>query len=222
VSAAYTWSKSIDTSSTSNLGGTVANPFNLRDERGRSDWDRRHAFVASWVYTPVSKLQHKLANALFGGWTISGITTIQSGTPLTFIQGDDVALDGTFGDQHAQLQPSVTKNDIELDHSSRSAMISRFFNTSAFVPTNLVARGTYGNAGRGLISGPSASATDLALMKDFSLAERLRLQLRGEAFNAFNQVNFANPTTTVTSGAFGSIRSAGDPRIMQVALKLIW
>ena len=154
VSAAYTLSKSIDTSSTSNLGGTVANPFNLRDERGRSDWDRRHAFVASWVYTPVSKLQNTLANALFGGWTISGITTIQSGTPLTFIMGDDVALDGTFGDQHAQLQPGVTRSDIELGHSSRSEMISRFFNTSAFVPTNLVPRGTYGNAGRGFDQRP--------------------------------------------------------------------
>ena len=57
VSAAYTLSKSIDTSSTNNLGGTVANPFNLRDERGRSDWDRRHAFVASWVYSPVAEAE---------------------------------------------------------------------------------------------------------------------------------------------------------------------
>ena len=72
VTAAYTLSKSIDTSSTNNLGGTVANPFNLRDERGRSDWDRRHAFVASWVYTPVQKLNNPLANAFLGGWTISG------------------------------------------------------------------------------------------------------------------------------------------------------
>ena len=222
VTAAYTLSKSIDTSSTNNLGGTVANPFNLRDERGRSDWDRRHAFVASWVYTPVQKLNNPLANALLGGWTISGITTIQSGTPLTFLMGDDVALDGTFGDQHAQLRPGVTTRDIVIDHADRGSMIDAFFNTAAFVPTNDVPRGTYGNAGRGLISGPALNATDLALMKDFPFSERLRLQLRGEAFNAFNQVNFGNPVTTVNSGAFGRIRSAGDPRIMQVALKLLW
>ena len=73
-------------------------------------------------------------------------------------------------------------------------MITRFFNTSAFVPTNQVPRGTYGNAGRGLISGPALNSTDLALMKDFPFGEQLRLQLRGEAFNVFNQVNFANPT----------------------------
>jgi hypothetical protein len=60
-------------------------------------------------------------------------------------------------------------------------------------------------------------------MKDFPLREQFRVQLRGEAFNAFNQVSLANPTTNVSSaGAFGRIRSAGDPRIMQVALKLIW
>jgi hypothetical protein len=222
VSAAYTLSKSIDTSSTNNLGGTVANPFNLRDERGRSDWDRRHAFVASWVYSPAEKLSNPVVHAFLGGWTISGITTIQSGAPLTFLMGDDVALDGTFGDQHAQLKPGVTVKDIVIDHSSRGAMISGFFNTTAFVPTGQVPRGTYGNAGRGLISGPAVNSTDLALMKNFSLKEQLRLQVRGEAFNAFNQVNLRNPTTNVSSGAFGRIRSAGDPRIMQVALKLLW
>ena len=120
------------------------------------------------------------------------------------------------------VRPGVTGNDIVIDHSSRGDMISRFFNTSAFVPTSQVPRGTYGNAGRGLISGPAFNTTDLALMKDFSLTEQFRVQLRGEAFNAFNQVSLGNPTTNVSSGAFGRIRSAGDPRIMQVALKLIW
>jgi hypothetical protein len=170
----------------------------------------------------VQKLENRVTNLLLGGWTISGITTIQSGTPLTFLMGDDVALDGTFGDQHAQLQPGVTVKDIVLDHRDGASMITRFFNTAAFVPTGQVPRGTYGNAGRGLISGPALNATDLALMKDFPFGEPFRVQLRGEAFNAFNQVNFGNPTTNVASGAFGRIRSAGDPRILQVALKLIW
>jgi hypothetical protein len=223
VSAAYTLSKSIDSSSTDNLGGTVANPFDLTAERGRSDWDRRHAFVASWVFTPVQKLKSPVANAFFGGWTFSGITTIQSGNPLTFLMGDDVALDGTFGDQRAQLRPGVTVSGIIRDHPNRASMINEFFQTNAFVPTNDVPRGIYGNSGRGLISGPAFNATDLALMKDFPLmGERLRLQLRGEAFNAFNQVALGNPVTNVASGAFGRIRSAGDPRIMQIAVKILW
>ena len=73
-----------------------------------------------------------------------------------------------------------------------------------------------------MISGPALNATDLALMKDFPFTEQLRLQLRGEAFNAFNQVNSGKSDDERISGAFGRIRSAGDPRIMQVALKLLW
>ena len=222
VTGAYTLAKSIDTSSTANLGGTVANPFNLRDERGRSNWDRRHAFVASWLYTPPLSFSSGIAQTLLGGWTLSGIHSIQSGAPLTFLMGDDVALDGTSGDQHAQLQPGITREQITLDHPNRASMVAQFFNTKAFVPTNDVPRGTYGNAGRGLISGPAFSSSDFAVLKDFRIREPLRVQFRSEFFNAFNQVNFTQVTTAVNSGAFGRIRAAGDPRVIQFALKVLW
>ncbi len=222
VVGSYTLAKSIDTSSTDNLGGTVANPFNLRDERGRSDWDRRHAAVVSWLWSPPINFGKGLTNKILGGWTLTGIHTLQSGGPLTFIQGDDVALDGTFGDQHAQLKPGVTRSNIVLDHPNRAAMVNRYFNTDAFVPTNLVPRGTYGNAGRGLISGPAFNSSDLSVLKDFVLQERRRLQFRSELFNAFNQVNFGRITTQVNSSAFGRIRSASDGRVIQFALKLLW
>ena len=101
-------------------------------------------------------------------------------------------------------------------------MIARFFNTAAFVPTNQVPRGIYGNAGRGLITGPAFNSTDLSVLKDFQIREPVRLQLRSEAFNAFNQVNFTTVTTSVASSAFGRIRAASDPRILQLALKLLW
>jgi len=136
--------------------------------------------------------------------------------------GDDVALDGTFGDQHAQLVPGITGKDIVLDHSNRASMVSRFFNTDAFVPTNDVPRGIYGNAGRGLISGPAFNSSDMSVLKDFLIREPMRLQFRAEAFNIFNQVNFTRVTTSVTSGAFGRIRSAGDSRVIQFGLKLLW
>jgi hypothetical protein len=222
VVGAYTLSKSIDSSSTDNLGATVANPFNLRDERGRSDWDRRHAFVASWLYTPPIKFDSPVANTLLGGWTITGIHTVQSGAPLTFIQGDDVALDGTFGDQHAMLVPGVTVKDIVLDHSSRGAMVERFFNTAAFIHPNDLPRGVYGDAGRGLISGPASSSSDLSLLKDFVIREPFRVQFRSEFFNAFNQVNFGSVRTAVNSGTFGRLRSAAAGRVIQFGLKLIW
>jgi hypothetical protein len=218
----YTLSKSIDSSSTDNLGATVANPFNLRQERGRSDWDRRHAFVASWLWTLPFKFQNRLEESLLGGWTLTGIHTIQSGTPLTFYMGQDVALDGTFGSQLAQLASGVTTKNIVVDHPNRNAFVNRFFNTGAFVPPNLVPPGTYGDAGRGLISGPAFNSSDFSLLKDFLIREPWKLQFRAEMFNVFNQVNFNNPDTYVTDGTFGVITSAQPGRVIQFALKLLW
>jgi len=222
VLASYTLAKSIDTGSSTNIGWSIANPFNLRDERGRSDWDRRHAFVASWLWTPPIRFDNKLANSLIGGWTLTGITSIQSGGPLTFGMGSDVALDGTGGSQHAQLAPNMTVQNIVLDHPDRNAFINRFFNTAAFVPTRNVPLGTYGNAGRGLISGPASNNTALAALKDFILQEPWKVQFRSEFFNALNQVNFSNPNTNTSSSALGRITSASGGRVIQFALKLIW
>jgi hypothetical protein len=64
--------------------------------------------------------------------------------------------------------------------------------------------------------------TDLAVMKDFPIREALRIQFRGEFFNAFNQVNFAAPQRLAQSGSFGRITSANDGRVAQLALKVIW
>ncbi|MEJ7616593.1 MAG: hypothetical protein WKF30_06410, partial [Pyrinomonadaceae bacterium] len=209
VTASYTLAKSIDMSSTANLGGTVANPFNLRDERGRSDWDRRHVAVASWLWSPSWNFERGWQNTLLSNWTFTGLHSFQSGSPITFLMGDDVALDGTFGDQHAQL----TGAPIVREHRDRGDMVGQFFNTAAFVPTELVPRGTYGNAGRGLISGPAFYGTDFSVLKDFNLSERFRIQFRSEFFNVFNQVNFNNPDRRVNSGGFGRIRSAQQGRV---------
>jgi hypothetical protein len=86
----------------------------------------------------------------------------------------------------------------------------------------LLPRGVYGNAGRGLISGPALANTDLAALKDFALRESWKLQLRGEFFNALNQVNFSNPNQTVSSSAFGRITGAASGRVIQLAVKMIW
>ena len=222
VLGSYTLSKSIDSSSTDNLGATVANPFNLRQERGRSDWDRRHAFVASWLYSPQVHFKNHFANAALGGWTLTGIHTFQSGLPITFYMGEDVALDGTSGSQHAQLVPGITAGQIRISHSNRGAEVAQFFNTQSFVPTSQVPAGTYGNSGRGLISGPAFGNTDMSIMKDFPILERLKLQFRAEGFNVLNQVNLDLPNSYVNSDSFGQIQSAQSGRVIQVALKLLW
>lgn len=224
IQGSYTLAKSIDSSSTDNLGATVSNPFDLHSERGRSDWDRRHAFVASWLWTLPFRFNNHLTNTLLGGWTLTAIHSIQSGAPLTFTIGQDIALDGTGngGGQHAFLEPDITAGNISISHSDRNAMVTQFFNTGAFVPVASLPAGYYGNAGRGLISGPAFSNTDFSVLKDFALRESLKLQFRTEMFNVFNQVNFNNPDTTETDSSFGQITSAQDGRVIQFALKLLW
>ena len=107
-------------------------------------------------------------------------------------------------------------------HGSITKYLNRFFNAAAFVPANLVPRGTYGNSGRNIISGPAFSNSDVTLMKDIILREPLRLQLRGEFFNVLNQVNFSPPNTLVSAGGFGRITGAEAGRVIQLAMKVLW
>jgi hypothetical protein len=220
LNASYVFSKSIDTlpRSTNVYAYTYPDPFDLRTNRGLSDFDRRHAFVASWLWSPGYRFNNPVENTALGGWTLTGITTIQSGSPLTFFAGQDVALDGTNGGSYAQ-HAEETGQPIGISHPSRAAEVAQFFNTAAFA---LPATATYGNAGRGILSGPAFSNTDFSAIKDFTFHERYRVQFRSEFFNVFNQVNFNNPTTSVASGSFGRIRSADSARVIQFALKLLW
>jgi hypothetical protein len=180
--------------------------------------------AASWVWIPRVNLTNPVFRGVLNGWTVTGMHRVQSGSPLAFTMGTDVAQVGTLntGAQYALLVPGATAADVQRNHSSRSDMIAMYFNTSAFVPLNEVPRGIFGDARRGLIYGPGDVNTDFALMRYFSLVSNVRLQLRGEFFNAFNQVNFNNPATNVSSGNFGRITGAGSGRVIQVAAKLLW
>jgi hypothetical protein len=227
-SAAYTLSKSIDMLSSNIFNRGLDNPLDGRANRGRSDFDRRHALVMSWLWSPTWKFDHSWQNGLFSGWTFTGIHTLQSGSPFTVRMGDDVAQDGSGSRQHALLVPGA---QVERDHSSRGDMIAEFFNTDAFVPTNQVPRGVYGDSGRNIISGPGFANTDFSAMKDFRVTERARVQFRSEFFNIFNQVALgcrettggcSDPDNNASSRTFGRIRSAGAAREIQFAIKLIW
>lgn len=227
-SAAYTLSKSIDELSSNIYGRYLDNPLDAKSNRGRSDFDRRHAFVASWLWSPAFEFSNALAKGVLGGWTLTGIHTIQSGSPFSIRMGDDVALDGSGSRQRAQLVDGAV---VERSFSSRADMIAQFFNTAAFVPTGQVPRGTYGNSGRNIISGPGMAQTDFSVMRDFRVKEGLKLQFRSEFFNVLNQVLLGcrettggcnDPDANVSSRTFGQIRSAGSPREIQFALKLLW
>ncbi|MBI1897193.1 MAG: TonB-dependent receptor [Acidobacteria bacterium] len=222
----YVLSKNLDNVVAPQPGITpgVGNPFNLKLDKGRGRFDQRHVVAVSWLWSPPYHFSNRMARHVLGGWTISGFHSIQSGEPIHIVLGTDVALDGTGQSnlKHAVIVPGLTHKDLTLEHPNRDAFWRRFFNTDAFVPVRNMTPGTYGNAGRNLISGPASSTSDFAVMKDFSVREPLRTQLRGEFFNAFNQVNFGAPETRLSSGSLGRIRSASPGRVIQLALKLIW
>ena len=224
ILANYTRARSLDANSTNNNNANVPNPFNLRAGYGPSDFDRRDSFVASWLYPLPIRFDNKVANSLLGGWTLTAIHTVASGLPITFFAGQDVALDGTGEQQYAQLQPGATARTVRISHPNRSSEVNRFFNTQAFVPTSNEPLGIYGNVSRGFISGPAYANTDASLLKNFTLPKTFILQFRAESFNTFNQVNFANPNATASSGAFGRIQStvSSTGRQLQFALKLLW
>ena len=226
VHGSYVLSKNIDTLLTVTPGNTpgVANPLDLSSLRGRANLDKRHMISVTWMWSPPIRFGNKLATRLLGGWTLSGFHRIQSGTPLYINMGTDVALDGTGGAsrQLAQLAPGATLDTIRREHTSRDDFILRFFNPDAFVPVTALPRGMYGNAGRNILSGPAGVNMDGGILKDFALREPLKLQLRGELFNAFNQVNFSDPNTSRSSSSFGRITGAGSGRSIQIAVKLLW
>jgi len=224
----YTLSKSEDELLDQGAGLTagVANPFDLSVMKGRSQFDRRHVLGLSWMWEQSHEFANPVVNALANGWTVSAVHNWSSGQPLSFVMGTDVAIDGTngAGRQFAMFAAGKGADDIARDHGSQEDFINGFFDTSAFTPVSQVPLGSYGNVPKGAISGPAQAKTDIAVSRFFTLPgrERVRLQFRGELFNAFNQVNFGNPNTTANSPNFGRITSADAPRIGQVALKLLW
>jgi hypothetical protein len=220
----YVLSKGIDNVVAPQPGLTpgVSNPFNLLLDKGRGDFDRRHVVSLSWLWSPDVRFSRSLARHLLQHWSVGVFHSIQSGVPIDFQMGTDVALNGTGQAQRAQLVNGVTYNDLVVDRPDRNAFVNRYFNTAAFIPPPQIPRGFYGTSGRNILSGPATNRTDFAVMKDVLVREPLRAQLRGEFFNAFNQVDFGEPNTNASSASFGRITSAGAGREIQVAFKLIW
>jgi hypothetical protein len=159
---------------------------------------------------------------LLGDWQLSGIWSMQSGAPFS-IQG------GNGNDNSGSLQSSGAYGDRAdivsgqpwNQHSGgKSHWINEYFNTAAFT-TNAV--GTYGSSGKNILTGPGTASADAAIMKNWQILERYRLQFRWEMFNALNHPSFALPATDPSAPAsFGQITATGaiPARVMQGGLKL--
>jgi len=218
--AAYTKSKFIsDVSSDKGFAGDIAaaiqNSNNRRLDRSLSPQDISDRLVVSHVYELPFKPQGGFARHLFGGWQLSGITSLQTGRPLIITnQTNNTASLG------GGSRPNSTGQSARLDSGARS--LDRWFNTSAFTEP---APFTFGNVGRTLpdVREPGLVNFDFSVAKNAAIREQVTLQFRAEAFNIMNTPQFGTPGTALGTGQFGVIRSqANSPRQIQLALKLIF
>jgi hypothetical protein len=220
----YTFAKSLDDVSddTNGAGTTFLLPrdsTNIRLDRGRSSFDVRHQLRGGIVYElPFGKgkpwLSHGLGALIAGGWTTSTILDVSSGRPFTASGGFATVVPGTTSNANFSGSPtsigSVSKNASNVTYLS--ATEKAMFSSPGL--------GDLGG-GRDIFTGPGFFQTDFAIHRVFVAKERAKLEIRGEAFNVFNNVNFSQPNATVTSASFGVISSTlGPPRILQVAAKL--
>ena len=237
LTAAYTYSKSMDVKSASfgvgnEIGGWASpmNYYNLRADYGPSAYNLTHRAVVSFVYPlPIGRGKalasnvNRVTNALIGGWQVNGILTFQSGPPFSISTGYDGPLNNFW--QMRANQASTPKAGFRKG-------LNEWFNTSAFVANDI---GRYGNSSKGVLTAPGTENWDTSLLKDFPISEKVSFQLRGEFFNSLNHANYygpnsgCNPLPAVNgvracqpSVGFGSITGASPGRIGQVAAKIIF
>lgn len=215
---AYTYEKSIDNGSSS---FDATNLFDPRASRALSVFDVPQDLTVSYtVELPFDKFAR---NRLTAGWELSGITTFAKGEPVQISEpSDDLSLSGTFDDTIDEPSYANNGSSLFVNRNPRNAAGQPYFNPNYFQAEPL---GQVGNVMRRFFSGPGINNFDMALLKDTKITEDVQLQFRAEAFNIFNHAQFINPSGNFDNpgaGNFGYVTSARDPRILQLALKLLF
>jgi hypothetical protein len=215
LDASYTFSKSIDTTSSSS-GSQIQDSNNLDAEKSLSDFDARHRFVISLLYQIPGHVSH--VRSFLDHWSISAVGNYQSGNPFS-----PIVSSLRSGSLNAFDRPNVVYGQsVSLPDPGPNA----WFNTAAFALNPI---GQFGNAGRNILTGPELRDIDFSLLKNFLLREPFHLQFRGEIFNVTNTPNFGQPGNTVGAANFGVIQTTrsqrgdfGSSRQIEFALKLIF
>jgi Carboxypeptidase regulatory-like domain/TonB-dependent Receptor Plug Domain/TonB dependent receptor len=234
LNVAYTYSKTLDDTPgtvgfTSIWGGFYSNDVNdPRQARGPADFNRKHRLVLAYVYDfPEKPNVTGLLARIINGWQVSGITTIQSGTPLTLLDQRAGTIYGAsstlFFEQRAQFCPGANAAELAVNGPVESKL-DGFFNNKALCPPPVIGDGTgYGNIGRGVIRGPDQRNFDIALSKHFRILRAKDtgdLGFEAEFFNAFNTPQFNNPALDFGAPGFGAITATSvAPRMIQMSAK---
>ncbi|HXN22898.1 MAG TPA: TonB-dependent receptor [Candidatus Dormibacteraeota bacterium] len=227
----YSYSKSIDTLPN---GGGVADigadtpstrpwddPLRHQFDRGPSDFDHTHRFVVSYVWQLPALLDtNGFVRGVLGSWQLSGLVSAQTGRPLTILSGKNNSGTG-IGQDRASLVGAPYGPGACVGNTKPC---KEWLNPAAF---QLNPANTFGNVGKGSLRFPGFYSWDMGLSKHFTFTERVKLQFRAEFFNVFNRVNFdetsiGNFQNLSSSSNFGALQTAGDPRIGQLALKIMF
>jgi hypothetical protein len=208
MNTSYTWSKSLDYNSLSTQGVVVQNSYDLRGDRGPSDYDARHRLVLSTIY----ELPFR-GRRLAKGWELAAILQAQSGNPLNIVTSNS-----TVTGIANTVRPSTT-GPIAVLHG-----IDRWFDTTMIAPV-----AGFGNLGRNVVIGPGFYNIDFSILKNTRLSDRISAQFRAELFDLLNHPNFGQPGNVVGTPIFGHITStrfptgeSGSSRQVQLGVKLVF
>ncbi|MCB1018847.1 MAG: TonB-dependent receptor, partial [Acidobacteria bacterium] len=210
----YTWQKALDGQSSLAESQKTQDPFNRRNDYGRSSWDIRHVFVFAYVYElPFGRGRKfggdfsKPVDFLLGGWSLEGITRLETGPPVLVRVGRDLANIG-----RSYLRPNLVG-----DPNSGPKSVDNWFNADAFATP---AQYTFGTAGAYITDAPGISSYDIAIQKRFPINERHSMEFRAEMFNFPNTVNFGDPQGVMNNGNYNKITGTRtDPRQIQFGLR---
>lgn len=212
LTLAYTYGKVLATigSHTAGSAGSQStpaqNPRNFHAEYGPPSYDFTNDFAATWVYNiPLFDRRGRMVRGALGHWTFAGLALHQSGFAMS--PGLSTSTNGLA------IRPNAV-----LPYS-KVGKLDEWFNTKAFAAPEY---GFFGNAGNGVIRGPGYTSFNVALYKSWPLYRRLRMQFRAEAFNVANHPNFEAVDTSLGDASYGQVTSAGDPRILEFALKTMF
>jgi hypothetical protein len=242
VQGSYTFARSLSTDASSttgpNGGQAIGDQNNPSQRYGPDSFIRKHRLIVNYTYDlPGPKNNGALLKPVLGGWTLAGVTTVQSGELLTPRLTNPFNVFGITNDRpnvSGSCTPSQYLNSSGSDHFNNYLNPACFANPAVFNPAQDPLATGFGNAGIGIIEGPGQFNWDIGIIKKFAFSwprEGAGMEFRTDFFNAFNHTQFANPSVTFpfgcsasvpgSCGTFGRITDTSvGPRVVQFALKL--
>lgn len=212
MQAAYTWDKDL-TDVFFGPSANINNALCMACQYGRASFDRPQRFVVNYSYDlPIGKGMTGVEGKLVSGWNVSGITIVQSGDPLTFIDTTTGTAYGTSttsyldGVSTAEYCANSNNSNILTSGSMVSRVKNGYFNLAGFcagpsVPYGDATATGFGDSGVGAVLGPGQFNWDISILKTTQITERVKMQFRTDFYNTFNHPQFADPG----GGSFGTV-----------------